>query len=104
MLDIAKIGPFDYKICRSKRIEEIDRWGETAFNSRIIRLSENIPPKQAPITLVHELIHAVNNAYGLKDEEHAVSCLSHGLAQALQSLNFLPKEIDVFTLEPDATS
>ena len=48
-----------------------------------------------PSTLIHELIHAVADVYGVEIDESSTTALANGLAQALISLKVLPEDLDI---------
>ena len=95
----VQIGPWEWRVEPSSRIpSENDSMGETSLDDHIIRLGHHITPSQAAVTFLHEMLHAVIFTYGvkehLKDEEKTVKTLTHGLAQALQSIGWMPREIE----------
>ena len=98
----VQIGPFWYAIERSTIPDEVQRWGETALNSKIVRIGTQTSATQAPITLLHEFVHAVATTYQIDaliardsdDKEETIIALSHGLAQALQSIGWMPHTLE----------
>jgi len=91
----VQIGPHTYKIEKRIRVDGQGRWAETDKVRHRISFGLQCHPRQVPITLIHELIHACEEAYQVDLKETEVIALANGLAQALISLKILPKELEV---------
>lgn len=91
----VQVGPHTYQIEVRAEVDSGNRWGETDKVLRRIRFGLQCHPRQLPITLIHELIHACEEAYQVDLKEKEVTALANGLAQALMSLKILPKELDI---------
>ncbi len=89
----VKIGPFVYRILRSKDVDMARRWGETDHCRREIRLGELTLGREMGVTFLHELIHAVAQCYEINLKETQTSQLGHGLADALMGLGLWPEVI-----------
>lgn len=94
-----KVGPTEFKVRRTKDVDVDSRWAETDHFRREIRFGLFCDPEQMVETLIHELLHAVWQQYGLKDldnsdmSERVVTSLALGMTQVMQDLGFLPKRI-----------
>lgn len=73
--ETLKIGPFVWAIERPYRIRRRepeglqDRWGEIDYTAEVIRVVQYAGPSQRVSTLIHEALHGIAYAYGIKDEE-----------------------------------
>ncbi len=63
--------------------DELDGYGEFLPTRLEVRVREDLPPSLQLSTLIHELIEAVNELYGLELDERAINAIGEGLAQAL---------------------
>ncbi|KKN69020.1 hypothetical protein LCGC14_0444920 [marine sediment metagenome] len=89
----VQVGPFTYKIERDLNTDGDRAWGAIHHMTSTIGFAEACPSWRLPITFIHELIHAVESAYGFDLDENDTTRLANGLAQGLQSAGFLPKEL-----------
>src|SRR3990167_11245539 len=94
----VKVGPLRYTISFAPDVGHRGAWGECNSGLRTIELDTSIPPQQAPVTLLHELMHAVWQVYGRHDdtpelEERVIGDLAMGLAQVLQDIGWWPTEL-----------
>ncbi len=98
----TKIGGVPYKV------EYVDGWhrvshydeqepglrGEVAYRKFSIRVDSELPPERQRRTLVHEMLHAVVEAYGIRELRDAenrhleipIDQLATGLCEALEGL------------------
>ena len=53
-----KIGAHTYQI---KFIEGLDKCGSTNRDKQVILVGEEMPQTQREVTLIHEILHAINN-------------------------------------------
>ena len=104
MIESTQIGPYEFQIRTSIIPEEANNRGEVNLESKVIRISPTTSATETPVTLLHELIHSVNHVFGLEDKEEVVKPLANGLAQALQSLGYLPRTIPHRKIRSDGTS
>ena len=91
----VEVGPHTYRLMRTEEADSDKQWGFTSCQRRIIGFGLLCNPREMPTTLMHELIHAVGDAYGVRLEEGQVEALSNGLVQALTSLGLLPRELEL---------
>ena len=87
------VGPYFYRFKRSRMADNNKRWAETDHLMREIRFGELAIGTQLPLSLMHELVHAVESAYGMELNEDDVIRIANGLSQALGSLGLLPEEM-----------
>ena len=86
----VQVGPFRYTVKAEQELEG-DRWGHCDANWRLIALAKDMPPRQQTVTLLHEVIHAVDDVFNIDLKEPQVQELAHGLAQALGSMGAWPE-------------
>ena len=70
----------------NERMFEGGMWGETSHNSQAISYTTLVPKERQQQSVLHELIHAVIEAYGPRDDrsdEAIAKALSGGLYQVL---------------------
>jgi len=91
----VQVGPHTYLIEQKIEVDSENRWGETDKVLRRISFGVQCHSRQIPITLIHELIHACEEAYQIDLKETEVQALANGLAQALISLKLLPEELEI---------
>ena len=91
----VRVGPFVYKFEQNRLADSEHRWAETSHLMRVIRFGELCKGRELPISLIHELVHAVESGYGLDLDEKTVCAVSHGLAQALMDMGLLPEEMEL---------
>lgn len=95
------IGPYRYCLHRNSHLDGSDAWGATNFNQRILEFSDACNEEQLPLTLIHEIVHAVSAAYALEPDltESQVTGLANGISQALRSLGWLPERLALVPVE-----
>ncbi len=94
----VQIGPKTYRLMWSEKPDGDHQWAQTSHTSAEIRfgvLLRHRKGAELPSALIHELIHAVADVYGVEVGESSVTALGNGLTQALISLKILPKELDI---------
>ena len=89
----VRVGCYEYTITRSDALNARYNWGETDNTLREIRLASINTPQQDAVTLLHELMHAVEDVYCLEFDEKALTALSHGLAAIMQDLGCWPRQM-----------
>ena len=88
----VQVGPFRYTVVSAPLPD--DRWGSCDNDERSIKLANGIKRTQAPVTVMHEIVHAVNSVFKAELDERQVEVLSHGLAQALGSMGAWPEKFE----------
>ncbi len=91
----VQVGPFMYKLIRNRETDQAQAWGKTNHVKREMQFGEWCVGRELAATLIHELLHAVESAYGVEVGEDKIKGVSHGLAQALMDLGLLPEEMEV---------
>jgi len=84
----VKVGPYVYKIEKwdAMAARDADKHGECDTAMHIIRVDATYSEAAVKNTLLHEILHAVWNAWGLGDseeEEKAVNNMANGLQAVL---------------------
>ncbi len=87
----VEVGPYTYRFVRTEEADSDHRWGFTSFQRRTIGFGVLCNEREMPSTLVHEMVHAVADAYGVELSEGQVLALANGLTQALTGLELLPR-------------
>ena len=83
----VKVGGIIYRVslCKKPVSEETGLlWGEHDPNKNRIRLKKNSERQRVEVNFVHELVHAINDYYDIKQDEETVIRFSHGLYQVLR--------------------
>ena len=82
----VKIAYRWYKVEELGAVDAQSLHGDTNSTKGVIRLFTEQEPQIVINTLLHEIIHAVLQEYGLEryDKEHLVCTLSNGLCQVLR--------------------
>lgn len=87
----VEIGPYTYRFLRTEEADGERRWAFVSFVRRIMGFGLLCNEREMPSSLMHEVVHAAADAYGVKLDEDQVGALANGLTQALTSLELLPK-------------
>jgi hypothetical protein len=77
-----QIGPHVFDL----RIAEIDDWGASEIDAKIVRLRQASSPQDRVDALIHEIIEASNALRELKLKHRAIQILATDIAQALLTL------------------
>ena len=88
----VQVGPFRYEVLHQQLPG--DQWGGCDQDWRRILLAKGIRSEQEPITLMHEIVHAINSVFKAELNERQTEVLSHGLAQALGSMGAWPEKFE----------
>jgi len=88
-----QVGPFRYEVSAEQQLPG-DQWGGCDNDWRRISLAKDIRPEQEAVTLMHEVIHAINSVFKADLKERQVEVLAHGLAQALGSMGAWPERFE----------
>lgn len=84
VLDKVKIGWKDYKVIKSKPEMALNSdggicYGKIFYDKREIYINDDYDEEQQKVTLLHEVLHGVDEIYGLGLSEDQVEGLGHGL-------------------------
>lgn len=80
-MDQVKIGYSTYQIVEVECVNKFEpRKGEINFFERQIRIDRNLAPQDKKETLLHEIIHGIEEFMGMELEEDQVRTLGAGLA------------------------
>ena len=88
-----KVGPFSYTVSADVIMPE-GVFGESDHRQRTITLADNRRSEEQSVTLLHEIIHAVDEVCKADLDERQADVLSHGLAQALSSMGAWPEKFE----------
>jgi hypothetical protein len=83
-----KIGPTTYAVSEAEELVGPDGqplFGEVCYRTARIRLLQGAPKASRPVTLVHEILHAILDSAGHDGAEAQIIALSHGLVDVLQA-------------------
>lgn len=76
-----KIGCYRYEVKEVKSVNKFEaRKGEIDFYEKVIRLDEDMSPNDKLETLLHEIVHGIDDFMDVGLEENQVKKLGHGLA------------------------
>lgn len=84
------IGSVDYEVLIDENLERGNLIGECDYNSQQIRLSPNIKDDRREAVFWHEIIHAIFEQIGAKQDEALIDRLSyqiHGVLKANASFS-----------------
>ena len=82
MVEQVRIGGIDVSIIEDDGVEGFGEWREAACE---IRIRPGLTPQVLAATLLHEVIHAIGDAFGISLPEKTVRILEHGLLCALRA-------------------
>ena len=91
----VRVGPYIYRFEQNLLPDADHHFAEHSPMLRVIRFGMLCQAREIPISLLHELFHAVNHAVAADLDEDQVTRLSNGLAQALMDLRILPEEMEL---------
>ena len=88
-----KVGPMHYRLVVAGRIaadpgESVI--GQVEHDSEVIRLADSQSPRNMAVTLVHELLHAIERQAAMKLKEREIDALAYGLVEVLGDNPWLP--------------
>ena len=86
----VQVGPFRYEVNADIAMPE-GMFGESDHRQRSIALASERRPEEQSVTLLHEIVHAVDDVFKAGLDERQVDVLSSGLAQALSSMGAWPE-------------
>ncbi|WP_339063579.1 hypothetical protein [Tepidibacillus marianensis] len=80
----VKIGCFVYDVQEVKSVNKYEpRKGEIDYFERVIKIDEDMCEQDKKETLIHEIIHGIDEFMGIGLGEEQVKKLGHGLAMML---------------------
>ena len=84
--DKVKVGHRDYLVEMVPQLDDGSRelYGECRYDDEVIRLCTRYPTNQQKCTLIHELIHAVDEMYHVGLSEKQVIRLGKGIYQVIK--------------------
>jgi hypothetical protein len=75
--DKIKIGGRDIQVCQVDHLsDDEDRWGEYNPRTGTIRIEAGIPQDMKEEVLLHEILEAISDIYGLKLKERQILTIS----------------------------
>jgi len=77
----VQIGGLDVPVVAVAGLEPFGEWDADA---RVIRIRAGLDPPLAASTLLHEIIHAIDDAHGTRISEVATRAIECGLVAALR--------------------
>jgi len=82
----VKIGYKNYLVKEVEHLDDDERllYGQILYNDEVISLSKKYPENQMKCTLVHEIIHGIDDLMGVGLQEDLVEKLAKGLYQVIQ--------------------
>ena len=88
-----QVGPFHYEVSAGIAMPA-GVFGESDHRQRSIALADKQRPEEQSATLLHEIIHAVDEVFKAGLDERQTDVLAHGLAQALSSMGAWPEQFE----------
>ena len=82
MVEQVRIGGVDVAVIEDDGVEGFGEWREAAYE---IRVRPGLAPQVLAATLLHEVIHALGDAFGVSLPEKTVRTLEHGLLCAVRA-------------------
>lgn len=84
MLDKVKIGWKDYKVIKTSPEMSLNSengicYGKIFYDKRNIYVNDDYDEEQQKVTLLHEVLHGVDEIYRLSLSEDQIVGLAHGL-------------------------
>jgi hypothetical protein len=81
-----KVGYKDYKVVKVNNLDDGTNllFGEVTYVDEVIKLANKYPENQMKLTLIHELVHAVDDMLGIDLKEEQVVKLGTGLYQVIK--------------------
>jgi hypothetical protein len=83
----VRIGHRDFKIEPFPQGFGERLFGETDYDTLSIRVHDRLEPSVKASTLLHEIVHAIYDEYGISkddEEERVVNSISNGLSQVIR--------------------
>jgi hypothetical protein len=89
----VKAGPYVFKVQRSHYPDGHSSWGISDMVNREILIGKQTDPVEAPITMLHEMLHVAGYIAQRDFDEETVKSVAHVLAQMLQDIGWMPRRI-----------
>ena len=91
-----KVGYKDYAVPKVDHLDDDTRllYGRVLFGEEVIKLANRYPENQMKCTLIHELVHAVDDMQDIKLTEEQVIKLGTGLYQVIKDNPDMFKEVE----------
>jgi hypothetical protein len=94
--ETVKVGYKDYQVVKVENLDDGTNllYGQVLHPYEIIKLANKYSDNQMKCTLIHELVHAVDDLLGIDLKEEQVVKLGNGLYQVIKDNPgmFQPKE------------
>lgn len=74
----------DYEVFLVDHFPEADTMGSCCSDSRQILIRNDLTPRQKTITLIHEILHAMQFEYGIKIPHESVDQLDEAIERCLR--------------------
>lgn len=89
MLDKIKIGWKEYEIKHTEPScilvdDTVERYGEIDFENLVININSQVSKEEQKNTLIHEILHGIENMYGIELGEDKVDRLGNALYTVLK--------------------
>src|SRR5574337_721701 len=85
MINSVKVGPLTYQIREVDHIEDQKYAGMIYYTENLIEINKTTAEQHKPITVIHEIIHAIMHQAGYQEhDESVIEALSYGLLQTLR--------------------
>jgi len=81
-MDYVRVGAIDIKIDHRATMEDLGEY--VSGPEYLIRLSDQCPEPVKTMVLVHEIIHALSDQYGLEFSEKTVRVLETAVTQIIR--------------------
>lgn len=81
----VRIGSYTYKIWFDEREDDSDFKGSSLHRRHEILLNPEIHPQHRRVTFIHEILHIINECYGISPPEGDITRLGEGIGQFLFS-------------------
>ena len=76
MIERVRVGGLDVAIVTDETVEGFGEWWES---KQVIRVAPGLPARILAATILHEVLHAVGDAYGVSLPERVVRVLEQSL-------------------------
>jgi Zn-dependent peptidase ImmA (M78 family) len=89
--DSVKIGPRVFRVEQPQNVVDgaDNLWGKCEHSAGVIYVAARLSQDQQAVTLLHEVIHALDHQYDLNLKESQVRRLSYALMSFLKDNSFL---------------
>ena len=81
-----KVSSFVYELVLAENLtRDHQLLGQCLSDSVIMKIDPKTPPQTRDVTLMHEIVHAINDVYNCGLEEPNIDRIAHGLADVLKN-------------------